>query len=302
MSFFQQRWLRKIKQCLGSYPNNRQELLTILESAQKRQVIDSDALEMIEGVLAVSHSRARDVMIPRAQMVLLDESQSLETMLETMLETAHSRYPVLNEARDTVVGVLLAKDVLRAVVKQELNSEEELKTIYRQPMFVPESKRLNILLRDFKASRNHMALVVDEYGELAGLVTIEDVLEQIVGEIEDEHDEENAFIHRSHKGGYIVQATIPIEVFNEFFHTHLQSDKIETLGGIVAQALGHIPQENEELTLEGLRICVLKADMRRAEQFWVQKMEPVSEEADGERALDKKKAASDNSESDSEAP
>ncbi len=263
-------WLQRLSKLFADAPKTQRDLIEVLQAAEAQQVIDRDALQMIEGVLEVSQTRVREVMVPRAQMVLLDESQPLDEVLAVMLDSSHSRYPVLNETRDEVVGVLLAKDVLRAVVKKQLENQEDLKAIYRSPMFVPESKRLNVLLREFKASRNHMAMVVDEYGELAGLVTIEDVLEQIVGEIEDEHDDENAYIQKYHQGGYQVQATTPLEVFNGFFHTQLESDKIETIGGLIAKHLGHIPQVGEQLKLQGMQIEVLKANQRRAELFKVQ--------------------------------
>ncbi len=264
-------WLKKLGKLFADAPDSQDELIDTLKAAAAHQVIDKDALEMIEGVLEVSQIRVREVMVPRAQMILLDEGQPLEEVLEVMLESAHSRYPVLNENRDEVVGVLMAKDVLRAVVKKQLEDKEDLRAIYREPMMVPESKRLNILLREFKSSRNHMAMVVDEYGELAGLVTIEDVLEQIVGEIEDEHDDVNAHIQKYHQGGYQVQATTPLEIFNGFFHTQFSDERVETIGGYLAKELGHIPQEGETVSLGDLQIKVLKADQRRAEllQVWM---------------------------------
>ncbi|GAB6033917.1 HlyC/CorC family transporter [Galenea microaerophila] len=270
-------WLQKICKKFSGRPKCLQDLIEILKTAEVDQVIDRDALQMIEGVLEVSQTRVREVMVSRAQMVFLEESQPLDEVLAVMLDSSHSRYPVLNEARDEVVGVLLAKDVLRAVVKNTLQSEEDLKAIYRAPMLVPESKRLNVLLREFKASRNHMAIVVDEYGAVAGLVTIEDVLEQIVGEIEDEHDDENEYIQRYHQGGYQVQATTPLEVFNAFFHVQLKDEHVETLGGWVAKQLGHIPQKGEQLKLAQFNIEVLKADQRRAELFKVQPLETQPE-------------------------
>jgi len=274
-------WLQKLSKLWGDEPKTQADLIDVLQEAEAHHVIDRDARQMIEGVLEVAQARVREVMIPRAQMIFLDESQTLTEVLEVVLDSSHSRYPMLNEARDEVVGLVLAKDILRAVVKNQLETQEDLKAIYRSPMFVPESKRLNILLREFKSSRNHMAVVVDEYGEMAGLITIEDVLEQIVGEIEDEHDDESAYIHKYHQGGYQVQATTPLEVFNAFFHTELENGKVETIGGFVAQELGHIPQVGESLKLEKVFIEVLKADQRRAEVFKVEKL--LSSEEDNEQ-------------------
>lgn len=270
-------WLERLGKVFSDEPESREELVTVLKEAQSQGVIDADALLMIEGVLDVSESRVRDIMIPRLQIEIIDATETLESILETMLESSHSRYPVMQGKE--IVGILLAKDVLRAVVKGELNSKEDLQKIYRDPIFIPESKRLNVLLREIKASRNHLALVVDEYAELAGLVTIEDVLEQIVGDIEDEHDiEEDANIQKRAGEAFSVQALTTLEEFNDFFKVEIETEHTETLGGFVGTELGHVPVVGEILETHGLCFRVLKATERRAEVFEVKPIEePVIE-------------------------
>jgi len=261
-------WLERLGKVFSDEPESRENLVKVLADAQAQGIIDSDALLMIQGVLEVSEARVRDIMIPRLQMALIDGCESLDSILETMLETSHSRYPVICDKK--IVGILLAKDVFRAVVKGELKTKEDLAKIYRKPIFVPESKRLNVLLREFRASRNHLALVVDEYAELAGLVTIEDVLEQIVGNIEDEHDaEEQENIQKRTAHSYSMQAFTPIEEFNAFFNVQLETENSETMGGFLASRFGHVPQMGECLELEGFSFKVLKGNERRAELFEV---------------------------------
>ncbi len=272
-------WLERLAKIFSDEPESREELINVLKDAQSQGLIDADALLMINGVLSVSEARVRDIMIPRLQIELIDASEPLESILETMLESSHSRYPVI--CGNKIIGILLAKDVFRAVVKGELTTKEDLEKIYRTPIFVPESKRLNVLLRDFKSSRNHLALVVDEYAELAGLVTIEDVLEQIVGDIEDEHDiEEQDHIQKRPAGTYSVNAFTPIEKFNEFFGVSIQDGSSETIGGFLASEFGHVPLQEESLTTQGFTFIVLKGNNRRAEMFEVKPLdEVVSEQA-----------------------
>ena len=278
-------WLERLGKVFSDEPESREELVTVLQEAHSQGVIDTDALWMIEGVLDVSEARVRDVMIPRLQIEIIDASEPLESILETMLESSHSRYPVMLDKE--IVGILLAKDVLRAVVKGELNTKEDLQKIYRDAIFIPESKRLNVLLREFKSSRNHLALVVDEYAELAGLVTIEDVLEQIVGDIEDEHDvEEDENIQKRAGGAFSVQALTAIEEFNEFFQVDIDSENTETIGGFVGAELGHVPIAGEILETHGLCIRVLKATERRAEVFEVKPIEDQVIEITDEQVLD----------------
>ncbi|WP_051640765.1 HlyC/CorC family transporter [Thiomicrorhabdus sp. Milos-T2] len=278
-------WLERLGKVFSDEPESREELVTVLKESQSQGVIDADALLMIEGVLDVSESRVRDIMIPRLQIELIDETETLESILETMLESSHSRYPVIQGKE--IVGILLAKDVLRAVVKGELNSKEDLQKIYRKPIFIPESKRLNVLLREIKTSRNHLALVVDEYAELAGLVTIEDVLEQIVGDIEDEHDiEEDANIQKRAGESFSVQALATLEEFNHFFKVNLETESTETVGGFVGTELGHVPRVGETLETHGLCFKVLKATDRRAEVFEVKPIEDSMIEVNKEQSQD----------------
>ncbi len=271
-------WLERLGKVFSDEPESREELLEVVKDAQSQGVIDADVQLMIEGVLSVSEARVRDIMIPRMQIEVVDASESLEFIISKMLVSSHSRYPVIDGSHGNIVGVLLAKDVFRAVVKGELNNKDELAAIYREATFVPESKRLNMLLHEFKSSRNHLALVVDEYAELAGLVTIEDVLEQIVGDIADEHDEiESEMIQKHISGAYTVDAITDLDDFNQFFKVELPLDNSETIGGLLALELGHVPVEGEELEMHGLNIKVLKATERRAELFQVR---PVENEAE----------------------
>ena len=265
-------WLVKLTKVFSKEPESREELETMLEEAEAQDLIESDSLSMLKGVLEVAESKVRDIMVPKVQVAFVDESHSLEKILETMLETSHSRYPVFSE-NDEIVGVLLAKDVLKAIVEKELDSLDDLKKLYRQTGMVPESKRLNVLLKDFKNSRNHMALVVDEYGEFAGLVTIEDVLEQIVGEIEDEHDAIDENIQKHISGAFLVDGITSIDEFNRFFETNLKDEKIETIGGLILKKLGRIPKEDEEFEIVGSHFKVFKSDLRRIELFLVTKSE-----------------------------
>ncbi len=259
-------WVERVVKLFSDEPESRESLVNQLADAQSKGLIDSDALVMIKGVLEVSESRVRDIMIPRLQMALIDANEPLDVILETMLDSSHSRYPVICDKE--IIGILLAKDVFRAVVKGELKTKEDLAKIYRKPIFVPESKRLNVLLRDFKASRHHLALVVDEYAELAGLVTIEDVLEQIVGNIEDEHDaEEQAFIQKRTARTFSMQALTPVEAFNEFFNVSIETNGCETMGGCLASQFGHVPQQGESIESQGFRFKVLKGNERRVELF-----------------------------------
>lgn len=269
-------WLERLTRLFSDEPENREDLLEMLQEAQKQGLLDTDALFMIKGVLDVSETRVRDIMVPRPQVDVIDESEPLEMILKEIADSAHSRYPVISESKDEIVGILIAKDVLRLMVEGKLNSIDDLRGIYRQPVFIPESKRVNVLLREFRSSHNHMALVVDEYAALAGLVTIEDVLEQIVGDIEDEHDEEEVeYIKLQNGDSYKVQAITPLTAFYEEFGVDLSVENdsnTETLGGLVASVLGHVPQKDEELVLQGLLFRVIKADNRRVHLFLVKRL------------------------------
>jgi magnesium and cobalt transporter len=242
-------------------------LLKLLHGAYEHNLLDADGLSMMEGVLAVSETTVRDVMVPRAQMDVVDINDPPEKIAEFVVEATHSRFPAISENKDDVVGILLAKDLLRFFAGKEFDLRDTL----RPAIFIPESKRLNVLLREFRASRNHMAIVVDEYGGVAGMVTIEDVLEQIVGDIEDEYDFDEAAgnIVLDNLGRYRVKAVTEIEDFNESFGTQLAHDNVDTIGGLVIQHLGRLPKRNEVVELDGVRITVLRADSRRVHTLLV---------------------------------
>jgi magnesium and cobalt transporter len=256
-------WLDKLGQALLKEPKDREQLTEQLRAAQQRNLLDTDALSMIEGVLEVSEMQVRDIMIPRAQMVVVNYDVAPEDFLPIIVESAHSRFPVIGDNRDEVVGILLAKDLLTYFADKEREGFN-IRDILRPAVFIPESKRLNVLLREFRASRNHMAIVVDEYGGIAGLVTIEDVLEQIVGDIEDEHDfEEDIYIIKHSDTRYTAKALTPIEEFNETFGTHFNDDEFDTIGGLLTQAFGRVPKRGESTTIDHFQFKVLRADSRR---------------------------------------
>lgn len=256
-------WLQRIYRRLqkDQPPQNTDELVTVLQDAKQRHLMDSEALSMIEGVLQVSELRVRDIMIPRAHMVVLPADADLKTIFPLVIESAHSRFPVIGEDRSEVVGILLAKDLL----KHCRNTPHQLVSdVLRSVRFVPESKRLNMLLKEFRSNRSHMAIVVDEYGAAAGLVTIEDVLEQIVGDIEDEHDFEDAnYVYQRSIRSFTLKALMPIDEFNDYFDTDLDTGEFDTIGGLIAHTLGHVPKRSEIIELGELRFSVLRADNRR---------------------------------------
>jgi magnesium and cobalt transporter len=256
-------WLEKLGQVLSGEPKDRFELIELLRDAQQRQLMDIDALAMMEGVMQVSEMQVREIMIPRAQMVVVQQDMSLDEILPVITESGHSRFPVIGENRDEVVGLILAKDLLPYFIAE--NSEEfSVRDVLRPAVFVPESKRLNVLLKDFRSNRNHMAVVVDEFGGAAGLVTIEDVVEQIVGEIADEHDiEEDIHIKKQNDNRYIIKALLPIEDFNEFFSAEFSDEEFDTMGGLVMQAFGRMPARGEIVVIDKYRFKVLSADSRR---------------------------------------
>ena len=259
----QRSWRERISQALLAEPKDREQLLGLLRDAQRRALFDADALAMIEGVLQVSEMQSRDIMIPRSQMEVLSRDSSLEQMLPTIADTGHSRFPVIGESRDEVVGILLAKDLLRYFVAG--NDEAfNIREVLRPAVFIPESKRLNVLLKEFRANRNHIAIVVDEYGGVAGMVTIEDVLEQIVGEIEDEHDlDEDYYIRKHSATHYTVKALTPIEDFNEYFEAGFSDEEFDTIGGLLVHEIGHLPKRGETVTIDRFLFKVLRADNRR---------------------------------------
>jgi len=257
-------WLERIGQILQSEPKDKDDLRQFLLDAQERALLDYDAVTMIEGVMDVSEMQVRDIMIPRSQMEVIDRDASLSDFLPVIIDSAHSRFPVIGENRDEVVGIILAKDLLPFVAPSE-GGDFNIREILRPAMVVPESKRLNVLLREFQTSRNHMAIVVDEYGGVAGLVTIEDVLEQIVGEIEDEHDvdDEESYILPAGDGLFSVRALTPIDDFNAHFRTDFSDEEFDTIAGLVLNAFGRMPKRGEHVDLNALRFTVQRSDNRR---------------------------------------
>ena len=256
-------WLERLTHFVSGEPEDRDDLLELLRTAQKRNLIEQEALSMIEGVLQVSELRVRDISIPRSQMVVVPQDAEIEAIFPLVAETAHSRYPVIGEDRTEVVGILLVKDLLLHSVR---NRNRLVREVMRPALFVPDSKRLNVLLMEFRATRSHMAVVVDEYGAAAGLVTIEDVLEQIVGDIEDEYDfGEEEFIFRKTENEFTLKALTPIDDFNEYFEAELTDDEFDTIGGLIVHELGHVPKRGEKLDLGRYRFTVIRADSRRVE-------------------------------------
>ncbi len=255
-------WIDRISHLLSGEPQDLNELVEILREAQENRLLDPDALSMIEGVLQVSQMRVRDIMIPRIQMVVVPKESELETILPLVTEFGHSRYPVIDGDRSKVVGILLAKDLLARVLQDKTLKVQE---IMRCVSVVPESKRLNVLLKELRTQGNHMAIVVDEYGQAAGLVTIEDILEQIVGEIEDEHDdhEDEGYVFERNPNEFMIKALMPIDEFDDYFDTHLATDEYDTVGGFIVHQIQHMPKKGESLVVDNLRFEVIKADNRR---------------------------------------
>ncbi len=263
-------WLERLGALLMREPEDREQLIELLHSSYERNLLDGDALSMIEGVLQVSELQARDIMVPRAQMDVVEIADPPEKFIPVVIEAGHSRFPVIGADKDDVLGVLLAKDLLRYYAGESFNLREML----RPAVFIPESKRLNVLLKDFRRTRNHMAIVVDEYGGVAGLVTIEDVLEQIVGDIEDEYDfdETEGNIVAEPDGRFRVKAQTEIEDFNAAFGTEYGNEDFDTIGGLVLNRFGRLPKRGEEIVFDELRFRVLRADSRRLHVLLVEKI------------------------------
>jgi hemolysin (HlyC) family protein len=263
--------LERLSALLMREPEDREQLVTLLHSAFERNLLDGDALSMIEGALQVSEMQVRNIMVPRAQMDVIDVNETPDKFIPHVIATAHSRFPVIDKNRDDVIGILLAKDLLRYYAGEE---EFKVRDMLRPAVFVPESKRLNVLLREFRANRNHMAVVVDEYGGVAGLVTIEDILEQIVGDIEDEYDSDESEdnIVREQGGLYRVKAHTEIADFNRAFGTDFPDEEFDTVGGLVLHRFGRLPKRGEGVTIGGLRIQVRRADSRRLHTLQVQRL------------------------------
>jgi magnesium and cobalt transporter len=258
-------WLERITHVFAREPHDRAELISLLQDAKERELLDPDAFAMMQGVLQVSEMRVRDVMVPRSQMVIIEQDAPLEKILPIVIESSHSRFPVIGESRDEVIGILLAKDLLNyAMPIKGTNNPFDIHKTLRTPVFVPESKRLDVLLREFRNTHNHMALVVDEYGGIAGIVTIEDVLEQIVGEIEDEHDiNEEPDIKKIAEQKYVVKALTPIEEFNKYFNEKISDEEYDTVGGLVMSTFGSLPKRGDVIKFGRYQFKVLHADKRR---------------------------------------
>lgn len=255
-------WVRKLSN-LFLEPQDQDQLIELIRSASERHILDAEALSIVEGALSVSQMQARDIMLPRSQVVMVSRDAPAEETLKLVTETAHSRFPVIDDDRDDVIGILLAKDLLAAVVGSGAFNFD-LRELLRPAVFIPESKRLNVLLREFRARRNHMAIVVDEYGGVAGIVTIENVLEQIVGEIEDEHDiDDDAPILQRSEDTYTIKALTTVDDFNEHFDTAWSDEDFDTVGGHVMNQFGHLPQRGEQISIGRYHFTVLRADNRR---------------------------------------
>jgi magnesium and cobalt transporter len=257
-------WLEKLAQAFSDEPRSREDVREILQQACESGILDNDAHGIIEGAIQVTEMQVRDVMIPRSQMTMVQVNQTPREFLPVIISSAHSRFPVCGENPDEVLGILLAKDLLPYMLEGTLD-QFDIRQCLRKATFIPESKRLNVLLNEFRGTRNHMAIVVDEYGGIAGLITIEDVLEQIVGEIEDEHDadDDDGNIKPFDDTGYLVKALTPIEDFNAYFDAGFSDDEFDTIGGIVTQHFGHLPAKDESIVIDGFNFKVLSADNRR---------------------------------------
>ncbi len=249
-------------------PQNQQQLLDLLKNLQARELFGADELTMIEGVLQVADMQVRDIMIPRGQMVVLDHTDSLRDIIERITASGHSRFPVIDDDKDDVVGILLAKDLLQ--LSLDPNQDFEINEYIRPASFIPESKRLNVLLKEFRLNRGHMAMIVDEYGGVSGLITIEDVLEQIVGKIDDEYDDAEVIDIQPHGANrYSVRALTPLHEFNDYFDTEFENEDIETIGGYLLGQIGHLPQRGESISLDNLTFKVLNADSRQVHLYQV---------------------------------
>ena len=264
--------LERISHWLMREPEDREQLIELLHGAYESSLMDADALGMIEGVLQLSEMRVGEIMIPRAQMDVIDINDAPEVFIPHVIETAHSRFPVIDKDRDDVIGILLAKDLLRHYAE----SDSDIRGMLRPAVFIPESKRLNVLLKEFRSNRNHIAIVVDEYGGVAGIVTIEDVLEQIVGDIEDEYDfdETEDNIIRENEGVFRVKAGTEIDDFNQTLGAHFSDEEFDTVGGLVVSRFGHLPKRGESVQFDGFLFSILRADSRRLHAVRVTRLPP----------------------------
>lgn len=262
-------WLSKLTDLFDNEPDDRDDLMAQIKDAFNRQVIDAEVWRMLQGVMSLSAQRVRDIMVPRAQMVMLNERDSLADNLAMILETEHSRYPVTGETKDELVGILMSKDLLIAYIRHKFDSLDSLAPLLRPVFYVPESKRAAELLREFQSRRLHIAVAVDEYGSITGLVTIEDIIEGIVGEIEDEYDKTDVHIMQMNEHTFTVKAVASVDEVNAFFDVKLDTEAADTLGGLIVSRFGRVPQTGESLALSGLMFKVLRADRRRVQLFKV---------------------------------
>lgn len=264
----------RIRKLIKGNPHSREELIELLDEGRWSGILPSHEVRMIKGVLQVSQMQVREIMIPRSQIVVLDRDATIPELLKTIVECGHSRYPVIGEDRDEVLGVLLAKDLLKAMADSP-GAEFDIMSLLRPATFIPESKRLDTLLQEFRSSRNHMAIVVDEYGGTSGLLTIEDVLEEIVGDIDDEHDPEEAEHIEAQGDHWNILALTRIDEFNEYFSTNLDDDDYETIGGLVMGSFGRMPRRGEIAAIGGFRFRVVLADRRRIHRLEVRRDVPA---------------------------
>ncbi|XOV90393.1 MAG: HlyC/CorC family transporter [Pseudomonadota bacterium] len=257
-------WLERLSQVFSGEPSSRSDLIELLRSAEQRNLLDAEALSIIEGAMTVADMQVREIMIPRSQVTMVKLDAAPEDFLPVIIESGHSRFPVIGDKPDDVVGILLAKDLLTLALKDNRNNRFNMRDLLRPCTAIPESKRLNVLLQEFRSTRNHLAVVYDEYGGVSGIVTIEDVLEQIVGEIEDEFDfSEEDYIKKHDENNYIVKALTPIDEFNAVFNAGFSEGDFDTIGGYVTQYFGHLPKRDERINIDGYRFKVLNADNRR---------------------------------------
>jgi magnesium and cobalt transporter len=271
-------WIGKIREVFTEGVHDRHSLVQVLRKAQRNKVIDSECLSIVEGALSVADMQVRDIMIPRSQVVTVSASAEPQDILPIVIEAQHSRFPVIGDSLDEVLGILLAKDLLKLALERN-GKKFDIKDVLRPAIFIPESKRLNVLLKEFRENRNHMAIVIDEYGDLAGLCTIEDVLEQIVGEIEDEHDtDDEVFIKTMDGNQFTVKALTPIAEFNEFFDSDFPEEDFDTIGGLVLSQFGRIPQREESMKIGGFLFKVLNADNRQIRLLHVAHVAPQGSE------------------------
>jgi magnesium and cobalt transporter len=262
-------WIRKLGRAVSGEAQDRDDLVELMRQALVRGLIDADALQMLEGVLGVADLQVRDIMVPRAQMVAVKRDDPPEKLLPVIVESGHSRFPVVDDDRDDIVGILLAKDVLR-IFASNRQQEFDIREFMRPAVVVPESKRVNVLLKEFRRNRNHMAIVIDEYGGVSGLVTIEDAIEQIVGDIDDEFDvEDDQNIRKEGERQFLVRGVTPISEFNEYFGADFSDAEFDTVAGLVMKQLGRLPRRGESLVIGDIEVRVVRADRRRVESLKV---------------------------------